>query len=516
MIPFSQPRFGSDLLVRLRRLIIERTGICTTDDSSLAGAVEERSRALKIAEPCDYIRLLADDARGEGEEWRRLVLRITNGESYFFRDHGQMALLRETILPEIIERRRHERRLRIWSAGCSTGEEPYSLAILLAELLPDLYDWRITLLGTDINPDFLERARRGTFGQWSFRMVEPAIRARYFRERNGQWELNPEIRSLVTFDRLNILSDPMPMGWTGGLGFDLIVCRNVFIYFDRDAIQEVIAKFAGALDEQGVLMTGHSELAGIDLSTFITIRYPGSMIYRRVSRKERTAGAQPPPISARPSSPSVSSPPAPSRTGGFPVTLPDVQLPPILPPVNPSVPGPVPSAASGPAADPVAPFLKEAEGLLRGGAYAEVIGRGEPLIREVPDSAALRSIVAAAYANRGEYGRAEEQCRAALRISSFEVIPYHILAQIAEERGDRAEAKNLLRKVLYLAPSSVAAHLHLADIHDTEGDPARARTARAAALDILRSTDPATVIPMMEEFTVRELIDHLAGLLDAS
>ncbi len=516
MIPFSQPRFGGDLLVRLRRLIIERTGICTTDDASLAAAIEERSRALKITEPYDYLRLLADDARGEGEEWGRLVLRITNGESYFFRDHGQIALLRETILPEIIARRRHERKLRIWSAGCSTGEEPYSLAILLAELLPDLYDWRITLLGTDINPDFLERARRGSFGQWSFRMVEPGIRARYFRERNGQWELNPEIRSLVTFDRLNILSDPMPMGWTGGLGFDLIVCRNVFIYFDRDAIEEVLAKFAGALDEQGVLMTGHSELAGIDLSMFITLRYPGSMIYRRVSRTGKTAAAPPPALPPQPPSPSISAPSAPPRTGGFPVTLPEVRLPPISPPATPSVAAPVSAAVTEPAADPVAPFLREAEGLLRSGAYAEVIGRGEPLIREVPGSAALRSIVAVAYANRGEYSRAEEECRAALRISSFEVIPYHILAQIAEERGDRAEAKNLLRKVLYLAPSSVAAHLHLADIHDTEGDSARARTARAAALDILRSTDPGAVIPMMEEFTVGELIDHLAGLLDAS
>ncbi len=503
MISSSQLHASDELLDRLCTLIAERIGIRTTDydRSALAAAVDERSRALGMAGPWEYLRMLGNDASGTEEEWRRIVLRITNGESYFFRDHGQIALLRETILPELIRRRAEERTLRIWSAGCSTGEEPYSLAILLAELLPDLHRWNIMLLGTDINPEFLERARHARFNQWSFRMVEPGLHARYFHERDGLWELDAMLRSLVRFERWNLLRDGTPTRQIGGQGFDLIVCRNVFIYFDRTAVATVLHGFTGALAGDGYLMTGHSELTGIPIDGLQTLRYPGSLVYQRqiqphampvaVNRSERLAAA------------------ADKPQPGISVTADLFSGASSAVPVAGVVSK---SPAAGPA-DGADICIRDVEASLRDGDYAEVIRRGEPLVRQFPHHAALRSCLALAYANRGEYGLAEMHCRAALEASSFEVVPYHILAQIAEERGDRAEARGLLRTVLYLAPSSVAAYLHLADLYDAENDKGRARNARISALDILRSTKSTAVVPMLEEFTVAELSEHLRALL---
>src|SRR6185369_9731239 len=120
-----------------------------------------------------YLQRLAAQPDAASDPWRDLVCDLTIGESYFFRDQGQMALLRDHLLPELIARNASSRCLRLWSAGCSTGEEPLTLAMLLDELLPQRASWKVTILGTDLNPAAIEKARSGTYGTWSFRGVPP-------------------------------------------------------------------------------------------------------------------------------------------------------------------------------------------------------------------------------------------------------------------------------------------------------------------------------------------------------
>lgn len=165
------------------RLVSAQTGlhIAGQHREALRTLLASRLQAHKWLSPEQYLQRLATETPEATLEWNELIMRLTTGESYFFRDAGQFALLRNAIVPELIERRRAQRSLRIWSAGCSTGEEAYSLAILVHELLPHREGWQLVILGSDLNRDAIEKARSGIYGAWSFRMVYPELQRRYFR-----------------------------------------------------------------------------------------------------------------------------------------------------------------------------------------------------------------------------------------------------------------------------------------------------------------------------------------------
>ncbi|MEK6725752.1 MAG: CheR family methyltransferase [Deltaproteobacteria bacterium] len=219
------------LLHLFRRLISRKTGIVvrTEDLTALEKCISARIALLRLLEPVDYLRLLSGDTYVSRCEWKELIIPLTIGESFFFPDKGQFEVLKERILPELIEKRKDVRSLRIWSAGCSRGEEPYSLAILLDGLLPDRRDWNISIVGTDINEDTLGKARLGAYTQWSFRMVEQEVQGRYFKRRRDEWEIDERIRNMVTFSYGNLIEEAFPNHEICNM--DLIMCRNVFIYF---------------------------------------------------------------------------------------------------------------------------------------------------------------------------------------------------------------------------------------------------------------------------------------------
>lgn len=205
----------------------------------------------------------------------------TNGETYFLRDHGQFDLLRLRLLPELVERRRNTKTLRLWSAGCSSGEEAYSLAILLDMLLPKRDDWDIFILGSDIDESALAKARHGHYGQWSFRMTPPSLKQNYFLHDGEQWTLIDRIRSMVTFRTVNLINEafsPAPL-----CDMDLILCRNVFIYFSAATVASVANKLADALSDGGYLMTAHTELIGHHVNKLQSRLYAEGLVYQRAT-----------------------------------------------------------------------------------------------------------------------------------------------------------------------------------------------------------------------------------------
>lgn len=196
--------------------------------------------------------------------WQKLIKIATIGETYFFRDQSQLNALRLSVLPGLIDERRREgkRSLRIWSAGCSTGEEPYTLAMLLRELIPDFNAWDISILATDLNLGNIERARRGVYRPWSFRSETPDdVRQRWFAEEEGGYRIDPAIRDMVTFASLNLASNDYPCYDNHTMDMDVILCRNVLIYFDIPSAQAVVARFGKALRQNGWLVLGHAESA---------------------------------------------------------------------------------------------------------------------------------------------------------------------------------------------------------------------------------------------------------------
>lgn len=194
--------------------------------------------------------------------WQGFIQHLTIGETYFFRNASHFNALRHDVLIPLIDRRRRQgfRQLRVWSAGCSTGEEPYSVAMLLKELLPDIEQWAITLLATDLNSDFLDHARAGLYGKRSFRGETPEwIQPRWFRLESGKYRIDPLIRDMVMFRMLNLVSDEYPSAESFTANMDVILCRNVTIYFNPTTTRSVVTRFHRALNTDGWLIVGHSE-----------------------------------------------------------------------------------------------------------------------------------------------------------------------------------------------------------------------------------------------------------------
>ena len=211
-----------------------------------------------------------------------LAAHLTIGETYFFRDPAVFKMLGARLLPALVrERADRTKRLRIWSAGCCTGEEPYSIAIALREALPDIDEWQITILATDINPRFLHKAVAGIYGPWSFRGVPDDTRTIWFHPRaEGRFEVVPEIRQMVTFACLNLVEDVWPSLATGTNAMDLIFCRHVLMYFAPPRVSQVVANFRRALVPGGRLLVSPAEALREFFSGFTPPETPGTGLFR--------------------------------------------------------------------------------------------------------------------------------------------------------------------------------------------------------------------------------------------
>jgi chemotaxis protein methyltransferase CheR len=280
----NQKPLTEGLIQAFIRLIAKEIGleIRERDKTTLIEKILLRMKALKLDLPETYYQLLNSSTPESHAEWQNIAILLTNIESYFFRDKDQFNLLQNHILPELIQRKQNNKTIRICSAGCSSGEEPYSLAILFKELLPDLEQWNLMILGIDINQDILQKARIGIYRPWSFRRVDVKIVQRYFQVINHQYHLNSSIKQMVKFQTVNLVKDIFPQQNSELREFDLIVCRNVFIYFEPLTIANILNKFYNALQPLGYLITGHAELYGQNLSQFQTKLFPESVVYQRL------------------------------------------------------------------------------------------------------------------------------------------------------------------------------------------------------------------------------------------
>lgn len=255
--------------------------ISNDEEQKLTEILRKRMTALSVQDPLLYFQLVESPSMEGIAEWEQFLALFLNGETHFFRDSGQINLLKEQILPALIHRRKAERSLRIWSAGCSTGEEAYSLAILVDQLLSDRQNWEIFILGTDINLRSIQHAQRGIYGQWAFRKVDLGLQQQYFQQRGSQWILNEPIRKMVTFRKGNLFADTFSSSDLGIYDLDLIICRNVFLYFHMDAIGQVVRKMSEAMTSEGYFLTGHGELPARTVGGLQAKIFLDSVIYQR-------------------------------------------------------------------------------------------------------------------------------------------------------------------------------------------------------------------------------------------
>ena len=262
------------IILQASAMIEQRLGIAV--HTQFRGALDEILLSLSGGDVANYIQRL-ENCRETDETWQNLVDALTIGETYFLRDKTHFDLLRNQVLPEIIERHRKAGQLNIniWSVGCSTGEEPYSMGITLYELLPDIDRWTIHLLGTDVNGRALHAARRGVYRKWAFRHTDFDFQSRYFDPAPEGLQIKPIIRQRVTFQHANLFTPSVrPL-------FDLILCRHVLLYFNDEHTRRAELLLYSALAPGGWLLLGQSETVHGSAHLWTMNRYPIAPIYQK-------------------------------------------------------------------------------------------------------------------------------------------------------------------------------------------------------------------------------------------
>lgn len=243
----------------IRDLVEERTGIMLSENKRdlVYGRLSRRLRDLGITRFRDYCDLLQS---GNDEEMVNFVNAITTNLTSFFRENHHFEFLSQTLLPGLLRNKlknHSERRLRIWSAGCSTGEEPYSIAMVVKEVLANA-DWDVRILATDLDTKVLAKAAGGVYEQSRVEGLSKNRLRKWIKKGSGENEgkvrVSPELQELITFKQLNLMNE-----WPMSGPFDLIFCRNVVIYFNKPTQQVLFDRYADMLDEQGHLFLGHSE-----------------------------------------------------------------------------------------------------------------------------------------------------------------------------------------------------------------------------------------------------------------
>lgn len=267
----------------LSKLAGELAGISLSSGKRelIYGRLAKRLRALDLKDFKEYCALLKDeDTDGCKEERTHFINAITTNVTSFFRENHHFEYMAETLLPELIRKKsaQSQPRLRIWSAGCSSGKEPYSIAMVLKESIPDIERWDVKILATDLDSNILEVAKEGVYPKEHIQEISINRRKRWFQAGTGAHEksikVSNEAKQLVTYRKLN-LTESWPMKGP----FDIIFCRNVTIYFDRDTRVTLLDKFAEYLDDEGHLFVGHSEsLFGLT-QRFSTV---GRTIHRKI------------------------------------------------------------------------------------------------------------------------------------------------------------------------------------------------------------------------------------------
>jgi len=429
-----------------------------------------------------------------------LARSLTIGETYFLRDPQSFQVLEKHVLPEIIANRRTGgKNLRIWSAGCSTGEEPYSIAILLSRILPDPEDWNITLLATDINPVALERGRQGIYGNWSFRGV-PEWLMDYFRKRDdGRFEIIPSIRKMVRFSYLNLAEDSYPSLLNSTNAIDIIFCRNVMLYFAPALIEKMIEKFHNTLQDGGWLFVSPTEVSCRTFDGFTCKHFPGAFTYRKGApdgdnRELRHGAPEPAQLPA-------------AAAAGLPRAL---ELP-AAAPSPPATPEPAAAtvAASSEAKETTAccDSYREAVALYDQGSYAAAAVKAREILAAGQCNVDVLELLAKSYANLGKLAEARQCCEDAIKADKLRAHNHYLLSIILEELGERDEAVAALKRTLYIEQDFVLAHFALGNMNRQAGKKKEAARNFGNALRVLERREPGEVLGDAEGLTAGRLAE---------
>jgi chemotaxis protein methyltransferase CheR len=433
---------------RLKAHLVEATGLAYYEDkdADFARRIGSRLASLQLRDCESYFDILRDPERGPAE-LDTLIAEITIGETHFFRHVEHFDALRELVLPDLMKRNGTTRRLRIWCAGCADGAEPYSLSILTKrDLGQQLAGWGVSIVATDINRRSLANAREGNFEDWCLRATPEDVKQNCFLRQGKQWSLAPQYKVGVSFQYHNLVETPFPSLLSNLSQFDLIVCRNVMIYFAPELMQRMIRQFHDCLVPGAWLLVGPSEPNMTFFTSFHVVNAPGVTLYQK-------------PVHAT------------ANPGGDQVS----------------------TLLTAMTALPPLPTLPQQN-------HAEVTGPGQPTENVETTLGEIRRLL-----DRGEWEQAAACCERLLKTENLKSSVHFQHALALEQLSQHDEAEQSLRRAIYLDRQSVLAHYYLGLLLLSRGHSRKAAQSFDNAVKLLSSRCDAEVFADAGGITVSEL-----------
>jgi chemotaxis protein methyltransferase CheR len=484
----------------MRHLLHHQVPVEATDDLRRFGRAVEDNFGLSFSEKRSYDvwRALVTIASEKDECPRSLLRRVTEGgipgeiheklaecltigETYFFREPKTLKAFESSVLPAIAGAK--EKRLRIWCAGCSSGEEPYTLSMILHRALPDIQSWDISILGTDINPRVLEKARRGVYSRWSFRGLDDASKEIYFDRRgDGACSVKPVFRRGVSFSLLN-LTDRHWRLWNDCSRPDVIFCRNVLIYFSDRHRKQVIERFYSLLPPSGWLVVAPCETSVLLASTFTPVYHGGATLYRK-DELRKASGLR------------------------FFEAVPQTDL---FDGIH--ISDDPPEEATGIEAIPVFFSANPAECLFEESRPNEAVPETLDIPEDSPPFSREECLEnARRLADKGRYEEALDWITKARNIDGADPVPLFLTALIRRELGEEKAAAASLRGALFLDPEFIMAHYLLGAIALDEGRSGEAQRHFRNAESLLFSIASDTLLPEGGGVNAGELLQTVRRL----
>jgi chemotaxis protein methyltransferase CheR len=441
---------SNDEFELFRNLLIEESGLSFDKNKIhlLSESIWDRLAERGCTSYAEYYNLLKFNPEGR-TELRRLVDSLTIGETYFFRNEPYFQALIKNILPEIVNAKMYSanKSIRIWSAGCSRGAEPYSIAMAVMEIVPFYEDWNISILGTDINKDVLIAAKEAVYSKRDVDCLPEGYLDKYFQARGDSYVLKESVKKLVKFECHNLAKGSFSQDDMQNL--DMLFCRNVIIYFDTQTIRRVIDNFYNCLGLNGYLFLGPAEtLWQMPNNKFATVEFPNVFLYRKQAYAVKQDDARP-----------------------F-IGIPDIrfeQLPSAAETadaVSESEPQTIIGKISKPKLDKdIEPLYNEAIGLFNEKNYSQALELLDKIISQDKNCAGVRFAKATILANQAKYDYAFKELKKIIEIDNLHINAYYLLGVLSYKTGDLKEAETQFRKVIYIDSKAVLAYFNLGDIY---------------------------------------------------
>jgi chemotaxis protein methyltransferase CheR len=413
-----------------KELVKQRCGLMFegSGEDNLRRAIVQRLQANRIHSASIYYATLL----GDEQEFHELVTLLTINETYFFRDPEQLAFLCERLIPRLLSERGEQRPLQILSIGCSTGEEPYSIAIALIEKYGLSARSLCSIMAADIDYQALVKARTASYNQYSFRTFPESLKKRYFIPTgDANYLLSPEVRSLVEFQHLNILSDALPQAFQH---LDIILFRNVSIYFDEATRRDIQTRLTPLMNEPAYLLTASTETLANDFGILQLVEEQGHFYFSKDSSRPNLTA--PPPLT-----PAANRPTRPDHFISEP--LPGNE--------NPAVPW--------------RPTIEEAYEWIRNKQYRKALMVIDQLRTAIPTD--LRPLLLGAYAHMQmrEFPPAKLLAKEALEQDRWSTEAYVLLGLMAKWQGDEQEATQCFKQAVYCRHECWPAHYYLGELY---------------------------------------------------